>query len=79
MPCLPALQGKIAGTLAGACAEPGRLTEAEQPVQPALELATAQTNSAQVDMLRAHIALFRAGSPFYDAAQTNVSFDLNYL
>jgi len=68
----------VLGTLAAAYAEAGRFSEALQTAQRALDLATAQTNSVQVDMLRVNIALFRAGFPFYDAAQTNVSPNLNH-
>jgi protein O-mannosyl-transferase len=68
----------IVGTLAAAYAEAGRFPEALATAQHALELATAQTNSVQADMLRANIALFRAGSPFYEAGPTNGSRDLKY-
>ena len=68
----------ILGTLAAAYAEVGRFGEAVQTAERALELATAQTNSVQADLLRANIALFRAGSPFHEAAPTNGSRDLNH-
>ena len=67
------------GTLAAAYAEAGQFPEALRTAQQALELATAQTNSAQADMLRANIALFRAGSPFHEAGQTNGSRNFNHL
>jgi tetratricopeptide (TPR) repeat protein len=63
----------ILGTLAAAYAEAGRFTEALRTAQHALELAIAQTNSAQAEMLRASIALFKTSSPFREAAQTNAS------
>jgi uncharacterized protein YpiB (UPF0302 family) len=64
--------------LAAAYAEAGQFAEAVRTAQHALELATAQTNSAQIAILRANIALFQAGSPFHEAAQTNASRDLNH-
>jgi tetratricopeptide (TPR) repeat protein len=67
----------VLGTLAAAYAEAGQFPEALRTAQHALELATTQTNFAQADMLRANIALFQAGSPFHDAAQTNVSRNPN--
>ena len=68
----------IVGTLAAAYAEVGRFGEAVRTAERALDLATAQTNTAQADMLRANIALFRAGSPFHEAGPTNGSRDLNH-
>lgn len=68
----------VLGTLAAAYAEAGRFPEALRAARHALELATTQTNSAQADMLRANIALFLAGSPFHDVAQTNASRNLNH-
>jgi tetratricopeptide (TPR) repeat protein len=66
-----AMNPAILGTLAAAYAEAGRFPEAVSTAQHALELATAQTNSAQVDTLRASISLYQAGSPFRDASHTN--------
>jgi tetratricopeptide (TPR) repeat protein len=63
----------ILGTLAAAYAEAGRLAQAVATAQRALELATAQTNSADVEALRAQIGLYQAGSPFRDASQTNLT------
>ena len=68
----------VLGTLAAAYAEAGRFPEAVRTAQHALDLASARTNSAQVEMLKANITLFRAGSPFHDVAQTNASRDLNH-
>jgi tetratricopeptide (TPR) repeat protein len=56
----------ILGTLAAAYAEAGRFSEAVATAQRALELATAQANTAQVETLRARISLYQAGSPFRD-------------
>jgi len=67
----------IVGTLAAAYAEAGRFGEAVKAAQRALDLATAQTNTAQADMIRANIALFRAGSPFHEAGPANGSYDIN--
>jgi Flp pilus assembly protein TadD len=67
----------IVGTLAAAYAEAGRFGEAVRTAERALDLATAQTNTAQADMIRANIALFRAGSPFHEAGPTNGSRDFN--
>jgi cytochrome c-type biogenesis protein CcmH/NrfG len=68
----------VLGTLAAAYAEAGRFPEAVRTARHALDLASARTNSAQVEMLKANITLFRAGSPFHDVAQTNASRDLNH-
>jgi tetratricopeptide (TPR) repeat protein len=57
----------ILGTLAAAYAEAGRFTDAVATAQRALELATAQTNPAQVEALRTRIGLYQAGSPFRDS------------
>ncbi len=65
----------ILGTLAAAYAEAGRFPEALGTAHQALDLAIAQTNSTQVDLLSTSIALFRAGSPFHDPAQTNLTRD----
>ena len=56
----------LLGTLAAAYAEAGRFAEAVATAQRALDLATAQTNTAQVETLRARLGLYRAGSPFRD-------------
>ncbi len=57
----------ILGTLAAAYAEAGRLSEALATAQRALDLATAQTNSTQVEALRARLKVFQTGSPFRDS------------
>ena len=57
----------ILGTLAAAYAEAGRFAEAVATAQRGLEIATAQTNSAHAEILRAHIRLYQSGSPFRDA------------
>ena len=56
----------ILGTLAAAYAEAGRFTEAVASAQRALELASAQTNNAQVPALKTRIRLYQAGFPFRD-------------
>ena len=56
----------LLGTLAAAYAEAGRFAEAVATAQRALELATAQTNTAQVEALRGRLKLYEAGSPFRD-------------
>jgi tetratricopeptide (TPR) repeat protein len=63
----------ILGTLAAAYAETGRFAEAVIAAQRALELAAAQTNSAHVEILRAHIRLYQAGSPVRDSGQTSAA------
>jgi Flp pilus assembly protein TadD len=57
----------ILGTLAAAYAEARRFTEAVATAQKALELATAQANTAQVETLRARISLYQADSPCRDS------------
>ncbi len=56
----------LLGTLAAAYAEAGRFKEAVATAQRALELATAQTNTAQIETLRARLSVFQAGTPFRD-------------
>ena len=63
----------ILGTLAAAYAEAGRFAEAVAAARHALDLAAAQTNSAQVELLRAHVRLYQAGSPFRDVGQPNAA------
>jgi tetratricopeptide (TPR) repeat protein len=63
----------ILGTLAAAYAEAGRFAEAVAAARHALELAAAQTNSAHVEILRAHLRLYQAGSPFRDRGQANAA------
>jgi Flp pilus assembly protein TadD len=68
----------ILETLAAAYAETGRFPEAIKTAQRALELATAQTNSADVKPLRAQIGLYGAGFPFRDIGQTNMAPESRY-
>lgn len=63
----------ILATLAAAYAEVGRFGEAVPTAGRALELATAQTNSVLANLLQMQIELYRAGSPFRDARQADVS------
>jgi tetratricopeptide (TPR) repeat protein len=63
----------ILGTLAAAYAEARRLPQAVTTAQRALELATAQTNSAQLESVRSQIKSYQAGSPFRDASQTHAT------
>ena len=56
----------IAGTLAAACAEAGRFSEAVASETRARDLATAQGNAALAQSLDQRLGLFRAGSPFRD-------------
>jgi protein O-mannosyl-transferase len=60
----------ILGTLAAAYAEAGRFADAVASAQRALELASAQTNSAPLPALKARIRLYQAGSPFRDIASS---------
>jgi tetratricopeptide (TPR) repeat protein len=61
----------ITGTLAAAYAEAGRLSEAVTTARQALQLATAQTNTAAINDLRAQLGLYQAGLPFRDLSLTN--------
>ncbi len=56
----------VLGTLAAAYAEAGRFPEAVATARRALELATAQANTAQAEALRTQLELYQAGSPFRD-------------
>ena len=58
----------IAGTLAVACAEAGRFSEAVAAAARARDLAEAQKNSVLVQSLDQRLALFRSGRPFRDTA-----------
>jgi tetratricopeptide (TPR) repeat protein len=51
-------------TLAAACAESGRFTDAQQAARRALDAAQAQGKSALADALRDEIALYELGLPF---------------
>jgi Flp pilus assembly protein TadD len=63
----------ILGTLAAAQAECGRFPEAVATARRALELALAQSNTAQVPALRAQIESYRARAPVRDPGQTNAA------
>ena len=58
----------ILGTLAAAYAETQLFDEALSTARKALHLASAQTNNAEADTLRAQIGLYQSGSPFRDTA-----------
>jgi protein O-mannosyl-transferase len=60
-------------TLAAAYAEAGRFPAAVTTAQRALELATSQTNQAQMESLQAQIELYRSGAPFRDRSQPNAA------
>jgi len=60
----------LLGTLAAAYAETGQFTNAVATARSALELATARTNTAQVEMLRGRLKLYESGSPFRDTELT---------
>jgi tetratricopeptide (TPR) repeat protein len=55
----------ILGTLAAACAEAGRFSEAVATAQRALQLAGAQSNPALANIIRSQIKLYQAGVPFH--------------
>jgi Flp pilus assembly protein TadD len=55
----------ILHTLAAACAEAGRLSEAVETAQHALRLAQAQTNTGLAGALQSELKLYQAGSPFH--------------
>jgi tetratricopeptide (TPR) repeat protein len=54
----------VLATLAAAYAETQRFNEAVAVASKALQLATAQTNNAQMEALKAQIKLYQSGSPF---------------
>jgi hypothetical protein len=60
----------VLGTLAAAYAETGRFPKAVETAQRALQLATAQTNTALVNALPGQIGLYQAGRPLRDTSQT---------
>ena len=60
-------------TLAAAEAETGRYSEAVQTARHALELATAQHNTALVNILENQIGLYEANQPFRDPQLTNAA------
>jgi tetratricopeptide (TPR) repeat protein len=59
----------ILHTLAAACAETGRFSEAVETAQHALRLAQAQTNTALAGELQSELKLYQAGSPFHRPEQ----------
>ena len=61
----------ILGTLAAAYAENGRFPEALSTAQRALEVATVQSKTNLVNLLRTNLGLDHAGSPFRDTSQLN--------
>jgi len=63
----------VLGTLAAAHAECGRFPEAVSMAQRALELALAQSNTAQVHLLRAQIELYRITTPVRDTGQRSAA------
>ena len=62
---------KIIGILAAAYAETGDFSKAAATVQHALQLAGPESDSALAGILRAQLALYRAGSPFRDTVKGN--------
>ena len=63
----------VLGTLAAACAEAGRFSEAVDAAQQALSLATGQNNTTLADQLRARIKLYKNHSPYREMPQQAVS------
>jgi superkiller protein 3 len=63
----------ILDTLAAACAETGKFSEAIDVAQRALALALSQNNPALANTLRQHIKLLQAGSPLRSAPQTEAA------
>ncbi len=57
----------VLGTLAAAYAEAGQFSEAVKTAQLALEVASTQSNPAQVDAIRSQLKLYQAGTPFHSA------------
>jgi tetratricopeptide (TPR) repeat protein len=57
---------RVLGTLAAALAESGNFLKAVETAQRALELATAKTNSVQIEALRTRLALYQDKRPFRD-------------
>jgi tetratricopeptide (TPR) repeat protein len=62
----------IGATLAAAYAEAGRFAEAQVTAQRALELASAEGNTARADSIRAQIQLYQTGAAFRDRRHTSV-------
>jgi Flp pilus assembly protein TadD len=61
----------ILETLAAANAETGRCADAVAIARRALQLATAQNNTALVNALQEQLRFYQAGTPFRDTRQTN--------
>jgi superkiller protein 3 len=57
-------------SLAAACAEAGRFSEAVETAQHALRLAQAQTNAALAGALQSELKLYQAGSPLHSPEHT---------
>ena len=57
----------ILGTLAVACAEAGRFTEAAKTARQAVDLAVQQGNRALAESIRGKIPLYEAGQPFHES------------
>jgi protein O-mannosyl-transferase len=63
---------ELLATLAAACAEAGRFSDAVAAARRALQLATAQSNPALSDKLRHELELYESGLPCRDDGQTPV-------
>jgi protein O-mannosyl-transferase len=63
----------IIGTLAAAYAETGHFSEAVAEAQHGLQLAAAQTNTAQMDALRQQLEYYQHDAPFRDDGLTNIA------
>jgi tetratricopeptide (TPR) repeat protein len=61
----------ISATLAAAYAEAGRFGEAQATAQRALELASAEGNTARADSIRAQIQFYQTGAAFRDRRHTS--------
>jgi hypothetical protein len=59
----------ILHTLAAACAEAGRFSEAVETAQHALRMAEAQSNTALAGALQSELKLYQAGNPLHGPAQ----------
>jgi tetratricopeptide (TPR) repeat protein len=61
----------ILGTLAAACAEAGRFSEAVEIAQHALRLAGAQSNTTLAGQLQLEMKLYQSGNPYHIPDQTH--------
>jgi protein O-mannosyl-transferase len=68
-----AQQPAFLGTLAAAYAEKRQFTDAVQTAEQALALASADNKAALADALRSQLKLYRAGSPYREMQQREVS------